>query len=37
MKPVELDYTSPKQRKRQDLLAVVAVAAGFAAMIWFGI
>ena len=35
MKPVELDYTSPKKRKRQDLLAVVAVAAGFAAFIWF--
>lgn len=37
MKPVELDYTSPKKRKRQDLLAVVAVAAGFAALMWFGI
>lgn len=37
MKPVELDYTSPKKRKRQDLLAVVAVAAGLAAFIWFGI
>lgn len=37
MKPVELDYTSPKKRKRQDLLAVFAVAAGFAALMWWGI
>ena len=37
MKPVELDYTSPKKRKLQDLLAVVGVAAGFAALMWFGI